>query len=619
MHRIPAAAKRLLASPHLFWALPLLVTLILSPGLGGGLYVDDHMHREALKEDPAHPELRRSPAMLFSFLNGDPQQVKALVEAGLWPWWTDPELRLAFLRPLAGLSHHLDWTLWPGSPLVMHLHSALWYLGVVVCLLALYRRLLTPPWVAGLGALLFAVDESQTFPALWLANRNAAMAGLFGFLALWAHDRWRRDRWRPGAWLAPASLLAAVLSNEGAVAAGGYLLAHALFLDPTPRRRALLSILPCASVGVLWALAYRWAGFGAAGSGVYIDPGASPLRFLGALAERAPVLLWGQWAWPPADLFMMLSGAGRTGMVLAAWGLGLVLARLLWPLLRSDPVARFLACGMVLSLIPASSTFPSNRLLFFTGLGAAGLLAMLLARGWAFVRRTAPSIPRAATLGAFAVVLPIHLVLPPLSVTAYLTQMQRMEQLIQTTAASLPGDDGASDQEAVVVSTVSGFVSLAAAVVRLSEGGPQPKRSLVLSSSLQGLEIHRPDEYTLVLRPEGGFLTPIRPSAEEEGPVVDPRRVFSMLDHLFRDPVTRPFEVGQRRSLGGVEVEVLTVSADGRPLEAAFHFKEPLESPRWRWLQWRDGQYRSFVPPAVGESTRVPGLDGPGQRRESST
>ena len=55
----------------------------------------------------------------------------------------------------------------------------------------------------------------------------------------------------------------------------------------------------------------------------------------------------------------------------------MALAVALWPLLKRDRVARFWSAGMVLSVVPASTTHPNNRLLFFCSLGAMGVVAQL--------------------------------------------------------------------------------------------------------------------------------------------------------------------------------------------------------------------------------------------------
>src|SRR5258708_21904314 len=129
---------------------------------------------------------------------------------------------------------------------------------------------------AGLAALLFAVEDGHALPAAWLANRNSLLATLFGLLALTVHDRWRRDGWRPGAWWGSAFLALALLSGELGLGVLAYLAAYALLLDPAGWRRGLTAAIPAGGVFLTWAAAYRLLGFGASGSGMYLDPLASP-------------------------------------------------------------------------------------------------------------------------------------------------------------------------------------------------------------------------------------------------------------------------------------------------------------------------------------------------------
>ena len=60
----------------------------------------------------------------------------------------------------------------------------------------LYRRILGPTWVAGLAALLYAIDEAHAAPAAYIANRNALIATCFGVLCLLCFARARQERWR---------------------------------------------------------------------------------------------------------------------------------------------------------------------------------------------------------------------------------------------------------------------------------------------------------------------------------------------------------------------------------------------------------------------------------------
>ena len=62
---------------------------------------------------------------------------------------------------------------------------------------------------------------------------------------------------------------------------------------------------------------------------------------------------------------------------------------------------------------------------------------------------------------------------------------------------------------------------------------------------------------------------------------------------------------GERIQLSQMTVEVVELSADGRPTVCDFVFTEPLESSRFVWRVWDSGQVRDFQPPALGESVQV--------------
>jgi len=70
---------------------------------------------------------------------------------------------------------------------------------------------------------------------------------------------------------------------------------------------------------------------------------------------------------------------------------------------------------------------------------------------------------------------------------------------------------------------------------------------------------------------------------------------------MFRDK-EHTFCVGDRVELTGMTVEIAELTGDGRPAKAAFIFSVPLEDASLRWLQYKDGNFVPFTPPAVGQS-----------------
>ncbi|MFQ5807753.1 MAG: hypothetical protein ACE5I3_15005, partial [Phycisphaerae bacterium] len=351
----------------------------------------------------------------------------------------------------------------------------------------------------------------------------------------------------------------------------------------------------------------RGHGYAAAGSGWYLDPGTGPLQFLRAFADRAPALLAWQWL-VPADLEWALSPKTAHVLWLATSGFLLIVAAALTPLLRRDPVARFWALGMALSVLPACTAYPDERLLFFVGAGGIGLLAQFIAAVLRNVNRLPSLTWRRLPVHALCVVLVIiHLCLAPVTLARKAESFKKFGVAAVRPAASLPSDPAAGFQTTLIVSTPSYSTFAYCALTRLLYGGPYLSRTLVLGSGGQPIEIHRPDKRTLLLRPEGGFLARLGgrgPSGELEQLLFDQRCVMQSLDRMYRD--TTPMTIGQRIGLMGVTVEITAVTDDGRPSEAAFRFAFALENPLFRWLQWKDGAYVPFEPPAVGERVTLP-------------
>ena len=614
--------RRCLASRHILWWAPLLAVLLCLGALDQGLQIDDYAHRVALQGIEGFEGAERAFWRLFAFADDD-ATIDMAIEVGSWPWWTGEELRLAFLRPVSGFSHWLDYQLWPDSPWAMHLHSLMWLAGVVGLAGLLYRALETTPWVAGLATLLFAFDEAHAVPAVWIANRNALLAGFFGILALLAHHRWRQG-WRSGVVASCGCLLLAVYANEGAVAVGAYMLAYALCLESGPWRRRWLSLLPAASVGIAWWTTYKLMGYGTRGSAVYIDPGTDPGRFLVAVGERAPWLLLGQWTPIPADSQCLMNADARRLGWLAAIAVCALLAVSLRSLWRRDRLARFWALGMVLSTVPVCATFPSNRLLMFVGLGAFGLLA----RAWLEVRggltasppSTLPSTLGPASQGTsspalerlrrgvIAGCLGAHLVLAPVQLWILVGQQQGFFQSFDQAAASIPRDPALAGQELVLINAPSAFIVGFGFLTLATEGGVMPRRLRLLVSSIHSVAVQRPDARTLVLRPAGGLLLPPGDGADQGLSLAtfDTRYFYQLLDLLFRD-VEPPFRVGDQTHLQGLDIEVIE-TVDGRASAIRYRFESPLEDAGRRWISWQGDRFVPFTVPAVGQGLTVPAV-----------
>jgi hypothetical protein len=567
--------------PFIVAVLAIILTL---PSLKGGLCVDDYHHKLLMDGSNSPIRLLDSPIDTFRFFDGNPEHIFKLKDYGFLPWWTYEKVKGAFWRPLASITHWLDYIIWPNSPSLMHLHNLLWYGALIMAVAFLYRRFATVPLVAGLAALLYAIDDAHGMPAGFISNRNALMATFFGVLAIIAHDKWRRDNWRAGIAWGPLLLAASLLSAEAGISTCAYLAAYAVFIDRGKLRNRFAAMTGYAAVVVVWRLLWTHLGYGMEGVGAYVDPLREPLRFISAIKNAAPFLLLGQWAMPPSDITMMLPPKYWILLWRSALVFLVILVIVLFPLLRRDRTARFWASGMLLSILPICATFPSDRLLTFVGIGAMGLVAQLLC---AIFGKTQwlpkPILWRLPALVLAVIFIFAHLIIAPLALPVRAAYPMMPKKFTERFMISGPLDSSIENQDLVIVNPPLAFIVMTCPLIWESDNQPMPRHFRTLTSSLlRPVKIHRPDANTLVVQPEYGYYAWV-------------------LDALFRDK-KHPFSVGDRVELTGMTVEIMELTGDGRPAKAAFTFSVPLEDPSLRWLQYKDGSFVPFTPPAIGEN-----------------
>ncbi|HWO14039.1 MAG TPA: hypothetical protein VNN80_31260, partial [Polyangiaceae bacterium] len=455
------------------WACVVLGLLLLCPSLKAGLVADDYVHALMLRDDPGLRGLQRSPFDLFRFADGLPASAQALIEEGVFPWWADPEARLAFFRPLSSITHFLDHRLWPSQPLLMHLHSLAWYGALIAVVAVTYRRLGLSRRSAGLALLLFAIDDAHAPLVGWVANRNAIIALCLALPALVVHHRQRRAGFEHGVWLGPLLLAAGLCAGEGALCVLAYLVAYAACLDGGPWHARWGSLVPYALVVVGWKLCCISWGYGASGSGLYVDPLADPIGFARAACERFPVLGLGLFFGPFADfweLYPLLAPWLRVSVLaLALVALGL-LALLLRPLLRRDARLAFWATGSVACLLLMCATFPHDRLLLAPGVGGMVVVAALLQAGWARRARFG------AQLAALALAA-VHVVAAPLLAPWRAANVGRFSQLLRHADASVPADETVRDKTLVLLNPPLDPFAAYLPIYREARRTPRPRQS----------------------------------------------------------------------------------------------------------------------------------------------
>jgi len=569
--------QRLFGSPR---ALPLALALsfvLALPCVTVPLTADDWWQKLAATGAQL-PGMSRRPLDLFTFSDGDPAHVRQLVDQGVFPWWADPRARLAFFRPLSALTHKLDWALWPQWPSLMYLHSLLWMELALLAAFLCYRRLLGPGWVAGLAIALHALDDAHGPVFGWIANRNPMVIAALGLPALALHDRWRRASWKPGAWLSGLSLFAALCAGEAAIAVAGYLLAYALILDEGTLAARLKTLWRPGVVLIAWRILYIRLGYGVSGSGIYLDPLGDSGAFFQVLPERAAALLVGQFALPWSDftpLWPFLSPRLSSVMLAYSYAMTALLAWLFTPLLLRDRTARFFALGMLLALLPICATVPADRLLWFAGVGAMGLLARFLSQPQQGARR----------VGALLMI-GLHLFLAPLFLALRARSMITIDMPMSRAYDSVPLTPEIATKTVVLFNPPSDPLAAYLLLRRAALGQTAPILLRWLAPGVDGVTVAREDPYTLRVHANGGFTTHIT-------------------EQLLRSP-RHPLALGEKVLLPGMRVEVIGQDDQGNANEARFQFDVPLEDPSLVWMRWDERRYRVQAPPARGDSLVLP-------------
>ncbi len=563
---------------------PIAVAVLLSLiSLANGLQLDDYYHWGLITGNPLAIPANDTAGVfgLFSFLDGDVNRTRQLMDAGMVPWWTLPDIQYAFWRPVSELTHGLDYLLWPDSPWLMHLHSLV-YFALVIWLF--YRLIFiyvhdfldsdraTKNTVIVWAIWIYALAYSHGLPAGWLANRNALLATIFVVLTLLAHHQWRKTGSRHSAIAAFICFILGLLCGELAVSAGLMLLAYAVCLENKGWVGRALSIAHYAVAGLVWLILRAGLGYGAKGSGHYIDPTHFGEAIV-LISERAVKLLAGQiWSLPPE--FMPLVPGHLPVQIL----LLLVMAALLIPILIKDRLARFWALSGILCVLPVCATMAHSRLLMCVSISFSALMAIFLV-----CRRQAyPSllVQKASAIVAGLYMVTAFIFSPLLLPLEAVSIKLNMDSMLNKAALSMELKE---NQKVILInppmSSVAGYMN----GVRAYHGLPVAESLVPLVSGLNPVELKVIGNNALEVSVKGGVY-----NYEQES--------------LLRDP-DQPLAVNDRVTFNGIGATVLKVNEKGVPTQVRFEFPEPIVGPgAIALMHWNKGHPEHCTLDKVGQT-----------------
>lgn len=579
---ITETVRQLLERPRFPLIAALIAVLLTLPSLWNGLNLDDNFSRIAFNDRaiPLFSTIYEAPLRLFTLI--DDANRKPWMDYGLLPWWTSERIQISFFRPIASMFQTLDHRLWQSHPFMMHLHSLFWFALLVFSISVYYRNIFRTPWVAGLAALLFAVDDAHGFTVGWLANRHSILGAFFVVIALLQFDRWNRRRNRTDLWIALLYYLCGLLSSEVAIATLGYLIAYLVFIDRGSAKIRIAGFAPFLVLTIVWRIVYRSLGYGVFDTNHYIDPLREFPTFVTRAFERGPINLLSQLGFPPAEFHFYLPPFLANLLYLFALAYLALFAFVLFPLLKRDSVSRFWLAGMLLSLPPACAPFPDDRNIIVLGIGGMGLTARFLQ--YALFERDATDNGgwRTKLSGGFALVfIGIHLVIAPGLLVIKSVTPKIFHNLAE--AATIPPDPSISKHHYVILNAPAYTPNITFLIAsRAARNLPLPLSAWGLATGDSALNVTRSDEKTLLIKAKKGFMS-------------------NKMDWSMRSK-NHPLKEGQIVRVDGMSAEIRSLLADGRPSEVRFRFPASLDDPSFVWLRWEKGKFVRFTPPATGGS-----------------
>jgi hypothetical protein len=576
--------------------------------LWAGFFADDYAQLGML--DGTYP-VPRAPYDLFNFSDGSAAEAQKLMQSGFYPWWADPELRIAMLRPLASLMIGFDHRMFGNDAFLYHVHSVVWWFAMLGTVAMLFRRLLPMPQALVAFALLVC-DEAHGVALSWICNRCAVVSTTFSLIALLCYIHFRRVGRRRWLVAAIATYSVAFGFGEYSICALGYLVTYEVFCGLGTIKARLHAFLPMLLPPLVFSCVRSLVGATVLNSGVYVDPVTEPLAFVRALAVRLPVLV--------GDLVLALRADYWTfgapwsyfwfdrGWIPRRWvhdpepwrlvqlGVGVVACGLLVLLARrtlqgeNQRNTRWLGLGSLLSLIPVCGSFPSSRLLLVALVGFTPLLAAFIAAGFQQLRTNLRVVPRrsvALILAALIAAL-YHVIIP-------------LEAERTGIAHTLDGAGGLRDailnmevdearlpqQDLVLLTALEGGSSMYLPLTRLRYGHTAPHSCLYLSYVAAPYILSRDAPNAFTMRFNGTYAM-----------------LGTASEQLLRSP-NRPFRVDDTIVVGFMRVTILEL-LEGKPRRVRFEFDRPLEDPSLLFMVPARAGYDRFEMPVVGEARVVP-------------
>ncbi|MEM8593463.1 MAG: hypothetical protein AAGF06_01410 [Pseudomonadota bacterium] len=586
---LPWYLRRLIEYPHLMPALFIVLAVLLCHVLNFPLTSDEFFHQLTFRQ---HPMLNVSNPFtdLFSFATGEPSRIRTLIERSGLVWFTDPHIKSNFLRPLSAVTHWIDFTLWPDSSTLPRIHSFLWYGLNIALAFVLFNTLFKDKRIALIGVLFFALSIHHYLPIAWIAARNALLTCGMSMITLLLYFKACDDNWNLGFVLAPIALLIALLCGEASLSITPFLFACVLFIDKRPKPRALLSLLPCVLVSLLWLYAYQALGYGAEYSGYYISPQDNPLIYGQRLLVSMPLLLFGAiFNLPPDPSSAALGTKSASFLItyLISFGAFILflyfIYALVLPFIKKDRMIGFWLIALIVSLLPGASVSASSRTLIIPGLASIGLLLSIIHNVFFQNESIKPHALR--LLKGIMLLRVCVFFISSIAISAFSMTIDHDHVLYSPTFNGF----NITDNTSIFAITQTSNQTLIASSRYVVEKYVQMKNAYTLFYPSHDFEITRTPSNELIAASSESLISGFNASS---------------FHNLYRDFKHKPFFIGETFTTADMDISILELNALGAPVKIQFSFKPALDDNNHLWLI-TDTKTNRFIPfelPATGET-----------------
>ena len=604
--------KKFLVHRQLPIILALMAVAFMLPALKLGLIADDLPQRAVeLRPDQLPPRMSETgnprdcgkfSTVLFDLFgfNRNLQTVAVMKDYGTLPWWTPDDLKCSLCRPVAALTHWMDYRLFPDSPALMHAHNILWLAAVVLVATIVYRKLIGTGWAAGLAALLFLLDSNTYLPAAFVANRGYFIALFFGLLCLYQHHQWRSGKSRFAMGLSALFLTLSLFSEESGASTFAFILAYALVLETGNARSRAQAILPSVLVITAWWILYRISGYGLNHVELYLDPARQPFSFVRALIPRDMVLLGSQLTSVPPEILFVIKPSLYPVIIAFFGGFAITALAIFLPWTSRDKLTAFWLVALILAAIPEAVLLPWSKNIGYIAISAFGLIASFVAAlfskpGWLRERR-------GYRIFAWVVCVLLILVHGPGAIAKRIAVVKAGAGVFAWASRVPPDWRNLENENLIIINHPIPLEMVYVPAYAAYYHRPLPKTLRVLVPACTGFEVRRTDDKTLVIQSLGSNLF----SCDNMGPVNIVYALSGFSSLLNSNP---DYKRGGRYQVKGLTVEILELDASGLPSRVAFHFDSSLGSRDflWLWLDWRKASIEPFKIPAIGQSVTLPG------------